>query len=161
MILTTLLAQSTGGSTGTGLKLNISQAISKLPDNPFKYTDLGVFISNAISLALIGSGLFALLYLIWGAFDWIISGGDKGAIEGARNKIIHSIIGLCLVAGAWAIFTLVQFFLGLELLKTTNPGGYFGGSSYSGSGGGGGGGGGSGGGRAVENNNLRLPGAKL
>ncbi|MBI3980491.1 hypothetical protein HY345_00665 [Candidatus Microgenomates bacterium] len=116
-------------SGGGGLRLNISQAISALPDNPFKYTDLGVFISNAIGLAIIGAAVFALFYLLWGAFDWITSGGDKGAIEGARNKIMASILGLTLAAAVWAIFGIVQVFLGINIAQISVGGGGGGGNS--------------------------------
>ncbi len=98
-----------------GLSLNIGDAISALPDNPFKITDLGGFISSVFGLGIILAGIASLLYLLWGGFDWITSGGDKTGIENARNKITHALIGLAIVVALWAIFGLVQTFLGISI----------------------------------------------
>ena len=56
--------------------------------------------------------LMVFLYLIWGGIDWITSGGDKGKTEGARNKITAAVIGLIVLAAAYAILTIVVGFLG-------------------------------------------------
>ncbi len=122
------------------LTLDIKDALDNL-GNPFQITDLGGFISSAIGVGVTLAAVAALLYLLWGGFEWITSGGDKGSIENARNKITAAIFGLAIVAALWAIFGLVQYFLGVNLI-TSN--------------GGGGGGGGSGGG-TVEHG-FRCPG---
>ncbi|MCL5675948.1 MAG: pilin [Patescibacteria group bacterium] len=98
-----------------GLALDIGGAISALPDNPFKITNLGVFISSAFGAGMILAAIACLLYLLWGGADWIISGGDKTAIENARNKITHAIVGLAIVVAIWALFGLVQYFLGINI----------------------------------------------
>ncbi len=105
------------------LPLDIGGAISALPDNPFKITDLGGFISSVIGLGIILAAVACLLYLIWGGFDWITSGGDKTGIENARNKITHALIGLTIVVAVWAIFGLVQTFLGVNITSGGGGGG--------------------------------------
>jgi hypothetical protein len=37
-------------------------------------------------------------------------------MEAARNKITHAIVGLIIVGAAWAIMTLVQNFLGVNII---------------------------------------------
>jgi len=48
-------------------------------------TDIGVLISSLVGILLILSALIAFFYLIMGGISWITSGGDKAAMETARN----------------------------------------------------------------------------
>jgi hypothetical protein len=51
--------------------------------------------------------------LIWGAFEWITSGGDKDAVGKARNRILNALIGLAVLAIAVALTSVGTQFLGL------------------------------------------------
>lgn len=84
-------------------------------------TVVGGFVSSGIGMALIGAFLFALLYLLLGGIQWITSGGEKTQLETARNKITNAIIGLIIVASAYAVFMLVGKFIGIEPDKITIP----------------------------------------
>ncbi|MBI3984886.1 MAG: hypothetical protein HY344_02975, partial [Candidatus Levybacteria bacterium] len=44
---------------------------------------IGDIIVGLINLIFILSVIVALLYLIWGGFKWLTSGGDKTAVQGA------------------------------------------------------------------------------
>ena len=99
-----------------GLSLNIGGALGA-GGNPFKISDIGAFIGAAFGVGIILAALATLIYLLWGAFEWITSGGDKTALENARNKIVHAIIGLVIVAVIWALFGLVQNFLGINVTR--------------------------------------------
>jgi len=81
-----------------------------------KITDVGQLISAVVGTLLILAALMAFLFLILGGLQWITSGGDKGAMETARNKITHAIVGLIIVGAAWAIMVLVQNFLGVSII---------------------------------------------
>ncbi len=81
-----------------------------------KITDIGKLISALVGTVLIIAALLAFLYLILGGIKWITSGGDKAGMEEARNKITHAIVGLIIVGAAWAIMTLVQNFLGVQII---------------------------------------------
>ncbi len=76
-------------------------------------TALGLMISNLIGGLFIVSFLIAFIYLIIGGFHWITSAGDKANLESARNRITHAIVGLIVVAAAWAIATIAAQFVGL------------------------------------------------
>lgn len=71
-------------------------------------TALGPIISGALKLILIMAGLIAFVQLLLGGIGWITSGGDKAAVETARNKIIHAIVGIVVVFAAWALIVLVE-----------------------------------------------------
>ena len=73
-------------------------------------------ISNIIQyivIILVAIGVIgALIFLIWGAVKWIISGGDKEKVEAARKQIIAAIIGLVILLLAVVILSAVIRFLG-------------------------------------------------
>ena len=77
---------------------------------------IGTLIKNAISLFFIAGGLATLIYFIWGAFDWIVSGGDKEKIAGARKKMTNAIIGLVLLSLSYFIVGLVGEIVGFNPL---------------------------------------------
>ena len=89
-----------------------SIGISSAPEL-FQITSVGNFISALTSLALAVSGLLVFLFLVWGGLQWITSGGDKGKTEEARNRITAALVGLAIVASAWAVMQLVASFFGI------------------------------------------------
>lgn len=88
--------------------------------NPFNITDLGLFISNVLEVLMILAAIASLLYLFWGGLEWIISGGDKSGTEKAKSKITDAVIGLIVVFSAWAIFQILQTFLGFNITGGTS-----------------------------------------
>lgn len=82
---------------------------------------LAGFIALILKLGLVIAAIMSLLYLLWGGIDWVVSGGDKTSIENARNKIVHAIIGLAIVAIMVAIFQFVGGVLQINLLNLTIP----------------------------------------
>lgn len=80
-------------------------------------TDLGSFVSKSVSAIILVAGLATFMYMVYGGIQWIMSGGDKGKLEEARNKITNGIIGLAIVASAWAVYLLIDYFFGIGLAK--------------------------------------------
>jgi len=82
-------------------------------------TDLGLFISRIMGLALVIAAILVFVYLVWGGLQWITSGGDKGKTEEARNRITAALVGLAIVAAAWAVIQLVSYFFGIDVFGGT------------------------------------------
>lgn len=82
------------------------------------YTNFSDFLNAAIRLAFIIALIAVLVMLIWGAIQWIFSGGSKEPLEAARNRIIHALVGLAILAVAFALVTLAGNFVGINLLGT-------------------------------------------
>ena len=82
---------------------------------------LGILLSRIFSALFLLAFITAFLYLITGAMHWITSGGDKTKLEEARNRIIHSIVGIVVVASSFAIISLVGQFIGLDLENLPIP----------------------------------------
>ncbi len=60
-----------------------------------------------ITLLFVTGIIIAVAFLIYGGIKWILSGGDKTAVEAARNHIIAAIVGLVIVLGAYFIISIV------------------------------------------------------
>jgi len=76
------------------------------------YTDLGNAIGNLITVAFVIAIIVVLIMLVLGAFEWIVSGGDKEAVGKARNRILNALIGLAVLAIAFALAQLGAQILG-------------------------------------------------
>ncbi len=102
------LAYEPSGSTGGGKPSAITQ--------PKGYsTDIGVFVGWVLTVVMVIAILLVLLYLVLGGIEWITSGGDKGKTEGARNKITAAIIGIIILAAAYALASFVAYIFGFDL----------------------------------------------
>lgn len=85
-------------------------------------TNLASVIGKFIIYAFVFGAVIALLYLIWGGFKWITSGGDTKGVEGARNHIIAAIIGLIIIFLAYLILNfVVRILTGSDLQNLTFP----------------------------------------
>ena len=79
--------------------------------------DFGSFVNSLLTAILVIAALLVFGYLIWGGFQWIGSGGDKGKTEAARNRIMAAIVGLIILAGSYAVLTIILRFLGFHDLN--------------------------------------------
>lgn len=95
---------------------------STIASNP--EAGLAQYIGLGIQLFIFVSLMFLLLYMLWGGFDWITSGGEKEKIVKAQNKITNALIGIVLVIGALTAFSVVTGnILHLNIIQA-GPGGW-------------------------------------
>ena len=80
-----------------------------------KITDIGKLISTGISVVIIVSGILVFVFLVWGGVEWLTSGGDKTKIENARSKLTNALIGVAIIAAAYAVWTLALTFFGVDV----------------------------------------------
>jgi TRAP-type C4-dicarboxylate transport system permease small subunit len=80
------------------------------------------FIPAAINLAFVAAAVIFLFMLIFGAIQWISSGGDKQALESARGRITSALIGIVILFALFAILNLISnFFGGVPILNLSIP----------------------------------------
>lgn len=84
-------------------------------------TAVGLWVSSLVSLFLIITAIAALIFLVLGGLAWVTSGGEKAGLEAARNRITHAIVGLVVVAAAWAVWLLVGTFFGIDFMNIPFP----------------------------------------
>lgn len=72
---------------------------------------VGILINVGMITAVIA---FIILFLIGGA-QWIMSGGDKQALDNARNKVVNAIIGLLILLLLWIVLQIVNSVFGINI----------------------------------------------
>ena len=82
---------------------------------------LGKILQVGITLLFITVFVTALIFLILGGIQWIISQGDKTKVEAARKKITYAIIGLIVAFSSYLIISLVGDFFNEKLLSIPAP----------------------------------------
>lgn len=83
-------------------------------------TAISKFLSNLVQLIYIFAAITLLFVLLWGAFDWITSEGDKEKVAAAQRKLINAIIGIMLFAVAFAILKVLGIFTGFTFFEGQN-----------------------------------------
>lgn len=66
-------------------------------------------VKDIINIALYVLGIIAVIMIIIGAFRYVLSGGDAGAVTAAKNTIFYAVIGLVV---AILSFVIVNFVIG-------------------------------------------------
>ncbi|MEK7130687.1 MAG: hypothetical protein AAB793_03465 [Patescibacteria group bacterium] len=79
----------TGSTAGTG--------------NP----DISVFIGNIIRAVLSILGILILIFILYGGYLWLASGGNEQMVKKAKDVLTSAAIGLIIVLAAYAITTFV------------------------------------------------------
>ncbi|MFA5135792.1 MAG: hypothetical protein WC489_00180 [Patescibacteria group bacterium] len=98
-----LLADNVSDIFGTVNKPPGSEFVT---DNPVQ--GVGNLITFLISITLFVGGLAALIYLVWGAFEWITSSGEKEKIQKAQQKMTNAVVGLIMIVFAFTIFIFIM-----------------------------------------------------
>lgn len=90
----------------------------------FSVTSVGEFIGAVLSLIFLVAGIAVFAYLVFGGIQWITSGGDKAKTQEARDRITAALVGLAIIAVAWAITILLQTFFGINITSVVLPSPY-------------------------------------
>ncbi len=87
----------------------------------FSITSVGEFVGAVLSLIFLVAGIAVFAYLVLGGIQWITSGGDKGKTQEARDRITAALVGLAIIAVAWALTILAQTFFGINITSISLP----------------------------------------
>jgi UDP-N-acetylmuramyl pentapeptide phosphotransferase/UDP-N-acetylglucosamine-1-phosphate transferase len=82
-------------------------------------TGVGFFqeiVPRMIGLAFLVGVVVFFFIMILGAIQWITSGGDKAAVEGARGKLTNAIVGVVILLSLFALLKIVEDFFGINIL---------------------------------------------
>lgn len=64
-------------------------------------------IKNVINILLFIIGAAAVIMIIIGGIRYVVSGGDQGAVTGAKNTILYAVVGLVIAIMAYSIVNFV------------------------------------------------------
>lgn len=76
--------------------------------NCYKADDVGNMVTSAIQWVIGVSGVVAAIFVVVGGAGYIMSSGDPGKLQKAKNTIIYALIGLAVVALAEVITATVS-----------------------------------------------------
>lgn len=72
-------------------------------------------LAGNLFVAAVGIGIIlSLIYLVYGGFTWLQSGGKKETLIKARKIIMYSIIGLIIMSLALVIVNVITSAVGVE-----------------------------------------------
>lgn len=89
--------------------------------NPLGNLTPASIVSGFIRFVLMIGALIFFFMLLWGGIKWIMSQGDKGNVETARNQITNALVGLAIIFVAWAIIKLIETLFGISILSLDIP----------------------------------------
>lgn len=81
------------------------------------FSQLKDVFQNLVSSLLGLGGIILFIILIIGGFKFITSGGDPKAVEGAKNTLTYSIIGLIVLLLAYVALLLIQRITGVNVTE--------------------------------------------
>jgi len=86
---------ATNVCTGVSLDVNNTGTNCSGAETNTTLQNVTTTVVNLLSLVV---GLISVIFLIFGAFKYITSGGDSGKVTSAKNTILYALIGLVIVA---------------------------------------------------------------
>lgn len=75
---------------------------------------VGDLINTLMKFLIPLAGIILLLVLIWGGYDFMMSGGNPEKVKSAKAKITTGIIGFVLLVLAYLIVRIISFIFGLQ-----------------------------------------------
>ncbi len=88
--------------------------IKHLTKDPTGSEGISIFLTSFVQLIYSLAAVMLLIMLIWGAWDWMTSEGEKDKLQQAQRKLVNAMIGMGILAGTFAILQLVGRFTGFK-----------------------------------------------
>ncbi|MCX6817058.1 MAG: hypothetical protein NTZ93_04275 [Candidatus Beckwithbacteria bacterium] len=84
-------------------------------------SDLARYIAIIWQVLVIIGGISVLLFLIWGALDWIFAGNNQERLKRAKDQMFNGIFGLVILVLSFIIVKIISFVTGLNILNPNWP----------------------------------------
>ncbi len=88
-----------------------------LKGDPTGAGGISKFLSNFVVLIYSVSAIVLIFMILWGAFDWIISEGDKEKLANAQKKLINAFVGIIILAITFAVIAVFGAFTGFRFFQ--------------------------------------------
>lgn len=80
--------------------------------DPTGAAGISKFLTNLVALIYTLAAVVFIFMLLWGAYDWITSGGEKEKMQTAKERITQAFVGIILFAAAFAVIAILGRFTG-------------------------------------------------
>ncbi len=100
---------------GIGPLGNLENAFGGTDPNP----SLAMFettLSVAIGILTVSAGIWFIIQIFASAFQWLVSGGEKQALQNAQKRLTNAIIGLFVVVFSYILVGVISQIFGINIL---------------------------------------------
>lgn len=73
-------------------------------------------LSRLIGFGFVAGAVIFFFVMLWGAIQWITSGGDKAKVEMARGKLTSAVIGLVILFSLFAVAKVIEWFTHVDII---------------------------------------------
>ena len=73
-------------------------------------------LSTTIGVLTISAGIWFIFQIFIGAYQWLVSSGEKQALQNAQKKLTNAIVGLFIVVFAYILIGVVSKIFGINIL---------------------------------------------
>ncbi len=101
--------------------IEVVNAMSQWSPLFWETMEFGDFILLSISLFVIASGVFSIVFILWWGLLLILSGGKDEKIKPAINTIRYAIIGIIITVLSIFLFPILGRLLGIDVEKYAKP----------------------------------------
>lgn len=108
----------------SGVEKVFGQVVPPVPIQQLGFGAAGIsnVLNKFIILIYTAAGIIAVFMVLFSAFQWITSGGDKEAVSKARARLTYVIIGIALLSFAFVVLNLIGNITGFTFFKgQVNP----------------------------------------
>jgi hypothetical protein len=92
-----------------------------IPTAPSGSQGFAKYIAVFWQVMVIVGSLAVLIWLIWGALDWIMAGSNADRLKRAKDKMFNGIFGLAVLVLSFLIIKLISTITGLDILNPKWP----------------------------------------
>lgn len=78
-----------------------------VPSNS-KYKDIFELVANLLGYFLLFCGILAFIALIYGGFQYIMSGGDPSVAERGKKSVVYAVIGIIVIIISYSVLNFVK-----------------------------------------------------
>lgn len=96
-----------------GLLFPLSPLLAIDPVGPDPDIDIIEALENVVNWIFTLFLIFAVIFIIMAAFQFLTAGGDSTKVSGARDKLLYAAIGIAVALLSRAIIPLVEMMLGV------------------------------------------------
>ncbi len=83
-------------------------------DSFAKFTNV---FSTGIGVLTISAGIWFIIQIFAGSFQWLASGGEKQALQNAQKRLTNAVVGLFVVVFSYALIAIVGLIFGINILS--------------------------------------------
>ncbi len=83
--------------------------------------DLAKYIAIFWQFLVIAGGFAVLIYLIWGALDWIFAGNNPDRMNRGKTKLFDGLLGFIILILSYVIIKVISTVTGLNILNPKWP----------------------------------------